>query len=281
MFSLRIRGIEESNSSSSSFKESTSRRRWCRSFLENKGKSSESTPTIYSLVWRSMESMGSSRRKSKKEIPILYWWFRNTCLFPSSSRTFRTQSCWPFITGQCCHSQQFLPIFFKHIGCAFNLHSIINSGSIPGCQNSSKRQTVFFLPVDSMDKRHKDPDDVDLNVPRHAQYLHNAWKWTRPRKLGRHQFVFKKGLQFYQTRSNAIILQETLPAYCFPKVVRMKIGEVLHDLHPWFHWNTNGKETWGFGSCSTTRRRSCSTSTEFPTNPTNSKSNSWEIGATW
>ena len=32
----------------------------------------------------------------------------------------------------------------NHIGCAFNLHSIINSGLIPGGQNSSKRQTVFF-----------------------------------------------------------------------------------------------------------------------------------------
>ena len=39
-----------------------------------------------------------------------------------------------------------------HIGCAFNLHSIINSGLIPGGQSSSKRQTVFFLPVDSMTK---------------------------------------------------------------------------------------------------------------------------------
>ena len=31
-----------------------------------------------------------------------------------------------------------------HIGCAFNLHSIINNGLIPGGQNSSKRQTVSF-----------------------------------------------------------------------------------------------------------------------------------------
>ena len=49
--------------------------------------------------------------------------------------------------------------FFQHIyhvGCAFNLHSIINSGLIPGGQNSSKRQTVFFLLVDPMDKSHKD-----------------------------------------------------------------------------------------------------------------------------
>ena len=123
--------------------------------------------------------------------------------------------------------------FFQHIyhiGCAFNLHSIINSGSVPGGQKSSKRQTVFFLPVDPMDKSHNDPKVIDLNVPRHAQYLHKAWK--------RHQdaenwvdinLAIKKGLTFYQTRSNTIILHETLPAYCIPKVVRMETGEVLYE----------------------------------------------------
>ena len=34
-----------------------------------------------------------------------------------------------------------------------------------------------------------------------------------------------RGLTFYQTRSNAIFLQETLPACCIPKKVRMEIGE--------------------------------------------------------
>ena len=37
--------------------------------------------------------------------------------------------------------------------------------------------------------------------------------------------ALKKGLKFYQTRSNAIILHETLPAYCIPQVVRMETGE--------------------------------------------------------
>ena len=40
---------------------------------------------------------------------------------------------------------------FQHIyhkGCAFDLHSIINNGLIPGGKDSSKRQTVFFLPTD-------------------------------------------------------------------------------------------------------------------------------------
>ena len=103
--------------------------------------------------------------------------------------------------------------YIYHVGCAFNLHSIISSRLIPGGQSSSKRQTVFFLHVDPMDKGHKDPDVIDLSVPRHAQYLHKAWK--------RHQdavywvdinLAITKGLKFYQTRSNAIILQETLPA---------------------------------------------------------------------
>ena len=107
--------------------------------------------------------------------------------------------------------------FFQHIyhiGCVFNLHSIINNGLIPGGQDSSKRQTVFFLPFDPRDKGHKDPEKIDLNVPRRAQYLHNAWK--------KHQDAV-----FRVDTANAIILQGILPAYCIPKVVRLKTGEVL------------------------------------------------------
>ena len=123
--------------------------------------------------------------------------------------------------------------FFQHIyhvGCAINLHSIISSGLILGCQNLSNRQTVFFLLVDPMDKNHKDPDTIDLNEPRRAQYMHKTWK--------KHQntvywvdinLALRKGLKFYQTRSNAIILHETLPAYCIPKAVRMETGEIRND----------------------------------------------------
>ena len=117
-----------------------------------------------------------------------------------------------------------------HIGCAFNLHSIINNGLRPGGQDLSKRQTVFFLPIDPRDKNHKSPEYIDFSVPRRAKYVHSAWK--------KHQdavfwvdinLAIKEGLTFYQTRSNAIILQGTLPAYCIPKVVRLKTGEVLYE----------------------------------------------------
>ena len=120
--------------------------------------------------------------------------------------------------------------YIYHVGCAINLHSIIHSGLTLGGQNLSKRQTVFFLPVDPMDKQHKDPEKIDLNEPRHAQYMHKAWKkhhntenWVDI------NLALKKGLKFYQTRSNAIILHETHPAQCIPKIVRMETGEVKNE----------------------------------------------------
>ena len=90
-------------------------------------------------------------------------------------------------------------VFFKyiyHVGCAINLHSIINSGLIPGGQNLSNRQTVFFLPVDPMDKEHKDPETIDLGAPRLAQYMHKPWKKkSKYGVLGRHQPCSKERIK--------------------------------------------------------------------------------------
>ena len=63
-----------------------------------------------------------------------------------------------------------------HIGCAFNLHSVMNNGLIPGGQDLSRRQTVFFLPIDPRDKDHQDPVHIDFSIPRRARYVHSAWK---------------------------------------------------------------------------------------------------------
>ena len=107
--------------------------------------------------------------------------------------------------------------YIYHVGCAINLHSIINSVLIPGGQILSKRQKVFYLPVNPMDKKHKDLEKIDLEAPRLARYMHTAWK--------KHQntvywvdikLAQKKGLKFYQTRSNAIILYNT-PRLLYPE----------------------------------------------------------------
>ena len=89
---------------------------------------------------------------------------------------------------------------------------------------------MFFLLVDPRDKSHKDLDVIDLSVPRHAQYLHKAWKRNQDAVCWVDiNLVVKKGLTFYQTRSNAIILHETLSAKSIPKVVRMETGEVTYE----------------------------------------------------
>ena len=74
---------------------------------------------------------------------------------------------------------------------------------------------------------YEDPDleIVDLKAPRLPQYMQTAWKkhqntvyWVDIRRAQ------KKGLKFYQTRSNDIILYNTLPAYCIPKAIKMETG---------------------------------------------------------
>ena len=81
-----------------------------------------------------------------------------------------------------------------------------NSGLIPGGQNLGKRQTVFFTSVDPLNKEHRDPNNIDLEAPRLA--------WYKQKKKKKHQntvywvdikLAQKKGFNFYQTRSNAII----------------------------------------------------------------------------
>ena len=114
--------------------------------------------------------------------------------------------------------------FIYHVGCAINVHSIINSGLILGGQNLSNRQTVFLLPVDSVDKNHKDPDTIDFNASRHAQYIPQAWKkHQNPVYWVDINLALRKGVKTFQTRSNAVILHETLPACCIQKLLGWKL----------------------------------------------------------
>ena len=116
--------------------------------------------------------------------------------------------------------------YIYHVGSTFNL----SNGLIPGGQKLSRRQTMFFLLVDPRNESHRDPEKIDFSLPRLARYMHKAWK--------RHQdavfwvdfdLAIREGLVFYQTRSNAIILQGTLPAHCIVKVERLKTGEKLYE----------------------------------------------------
>ena len=162
-----------------------------------------------------MEQHNGKRRRKQEKISVLYRSFRRNS--PPSSSILILHDFFEYISH-------------RTIGCAINLHSIMNSGLIPGGQNLSKRQTVFFLHVNPMDKEHKDPETVDLKAPRLARYMPTAWKkhqnteyWVDIR------LAQKKGFKFYQTRSNAIILYNTLPTYCIVKAIKMETGEIIYD----------------------------------------------------
>ena len=150
-----------------------------------------------------------------------------------------------FITRQC--------LYMCHVGCVFNLRSIIISGLIPWGQSLNKRQTVFFLLMDPMDKIHKEFDTIDLNAPRFAQSMHKAWKkqqntiyWVDI------SLALRKGLKCYQTRSNALFFHAKL----FQLIVfRKLLGWTLVKLNtrkclghfgffPRSLWNMIGRENW-------------------------------------
>ena len=121
--------------------------------------------------------------------------------------------------------------FFEYIyrlGGAVSLHSITNAGLIAGGQNSSReRQTVFLTAVNPMNKDHRDPQELDFTKPRLAS---SKQKWKRHQNTVYWvdtQLAQRKGLKYYQTRCNALIIYHTLPANCISKVVVMKPQDIF------------------------------------------------------
>ena len=118
--------------------------------------------------------------------------------------------------------------YIYHIGCAINLHSITNSGLILGGHLGKEKQTIFFTAVNPMNKEHEDPYEIDLTEPRLAWYKQKTWKRHQDTVyLVDIQLAQRKELKFHQTISNAIILYDTLQAYCIPKVVVMESREII------------------------------------------------------
>ena len=145
---------------------------------------------------------------------------------------------------------------------------------------------MFFLLVDPRNKNHKDPETIDLSVPRHAQYLHKAWK--------RHQdavncvdinLAFAKGFESLSDsiecnhssrKTSSLLYSESCSDGNWRSPIRISIhviSVVTKDL-----LETRLEKRIGFRTCSTTR--SWATIQKFPIEPTNSESKLWQIGTT-
>ena len=110
-----------------------------------------------------------------------------------------------------------------------SMHSIIESGLTAGGKNASPYpQTVFSTAVNPLVTHCHKQKEFDLTKPRFAAYkqerrVHlDAVYWIDVRLAER------KGLKFFQTTSNAIILYDTLPPICIERGVSIKTHEVKY-----------------------------------------------------
>ena len=120
--------------------------------------------------------------------------------------------------------------FIYHVRSYLNMHSIIASGLIAGGKVHGRvGQTVFFAAVDPMEENLVDQEgEHDMSQPGCARYKH-VWKVARDGVYWVGSVRAQRmGLKFYQTRSNAIILRDTLPPTCIERVVSRKNREILY-----------------------------------------------------
>ena len=137
------------------------------------------------------------------------------CLNPNSSKHF-------LFSKQSRDIQEVLLLilhcfteYIHHIGNAHDMHSIIQVGLIPGGRSLKRDRRVL----------HSRETDVrqSRSVYKNTWRIHpNTQNWCNS-KLDQ-----RKGLQFYQTRSHAVALFNTLLAIRIETVVYMKTGEDLY-----------------------------------------------------
>ena len=120
--------------------------------------------------------------------------------------------------------------YIYQVGNSHDLRSIIKSGLIAGGKDAKKeRHTIFFTAVDAMRAHLHVQREFDLTKLRFAICTQN-WKVHRNSVYRVNvKLAQRQGMTFYQTRSNAIILYDTLPSFCIEEVVLMKSGGMFYD----------------------------------------------------
>ena len=149
-----------------------------------------------------------------------------------------------YSTGQCCYFEQLLRVHY-HVGCAFNLHSIINSGLLPGGQSLSKRQLILWTKSQGSWWCRLECT-ASCTIP--AQRMEET---SRRRRLGRHQSCYWERIEIlsdsikcdHPSRNTSSLLYsescEDGNWESYTKKYTCHLG--LHQRSP---WNTNRKEKW-------------------------------------
>ena len=155
--------------------------------------------------------------------------------------------------------------YLYHVGCAINLHSIINSGLIFGGQNLNNRQTVFFLFVDPRDKKAQgswyDRLEWTASCTIHAQSME---KTSGRSFLGRHQSCFEERIEVLsdeieRNHSSWNISSSLYSESCQDGNWSSHICKSIHVTSDSTEDPLETEKRFGFRTCSTNRRTSCAT----------------------
>ena len=127
-----------------------------------------------------------------------------------------------------------LPINFTkyvyHVGHGNEMRSIVRNGLVPGGFSiKTCRCAVFFTVVDPMnDEQGLRETFCDLSQARTAP-CKNTWKHVQNTVYWCNLLpAQERRLRFYQTRSNAVVLHDALPAEFIEKAICMKTKEQLY-----------------------------------------------------
>ena len=121
--------------------------------------------------------------------------------------------------------------YINHRGRSWNSQSILGKGLIPGGKEKDKaRRAVFLTPTNPFgdDPEEERPHD-DFTVPQKAphvtkwKYDQNAVCWVRLSKAQ------DQGLEFWQTKSFAIMTYATIPGDCMDRVASQNGERVLFE----------------------------------------------------
>ena len=130
-------------------------------------------------AWQQEEE---TRKKS-----VLYWFFRSSSVPPSSPRSFRTQSYWSFITGQCRYSGRFLQVHLSRWMC--NQFTLLHEFRIDTGRTKFEQQTDSILSAcGSHEQRTQRSWDSRLESTASCTILaHSVEETSEHGVLGRHQ----------------------------------------------------------------------------------------------
>ena len=121
--------------------------------------------------------------------------------------------------------------YVYHVGHGDESRSIEHNGLVlGGFSTETGRHAVFFTVVNPMDDEQGLGETCcDLSKARIAPYK-NTWKPLQDTVYWCNLLLAQEGgLQFYQTRSNAVVLYDTLPAEFIEKAICMVTTETLYE----------------------------------------------------